>query len=52
MFDEISRHHRYLLVLSAKGTTGGHKRFVTGVQLMTIQSMYLFMLAVVYDLQV
>jgi hypothetical protein len=52
MYEEVTRHHRYLLILTSKGKTAEHTRIVTGIQLMTIQSMYLFMLAVVYDLQV
>jgi hypothetical protein len=53
--NEIVKHHRYLLLFSSKGddlhaTT--MKRIVTCAHLLTIQTLLMFMLAVLYDLQV
>jgi len=47
---EIKRHHRYILLFTAHGNESS-KRILTGVHLMTVQSMLMFMLAVVYDIQ-
>lgn len=47
---EISEHHRYLYIFNPKADP--KRRFVTGIHLMTIQSMLMFMLAVFYDWQV
>ena len=52
LYDEISKHHRYLILFTAKGKNGDSVRMLTGVHLLTIQTMLMFMLAVLYDMQV
>lgn len=47
--EEISKHHRYLYIFNRSAEP--KRRFITGVHLLTIQSMLMFMLAVFYDLQ-
>eukprot|EP01038_Epipyxis_sp_PR26KG_P014196 gene14196-19049_t len=50
--EEIKRHHRYIQVLTASsGETGDSARILTGVQLLTIQTMLMFLLALLYDIQ-
>ncbi|CAE7472509.1 unnamed protein product [Symbiodinium microadriaticum] len=51
LWNEISKHHRYLLLLTAKGKNADTTRMITGIHLLTIQSMLMFILAVCYDLQ-
>jgi len=51
LFDEICKHHRYLTLLTASGINGDSKRILTGLHLLTVQSMLMFVLAVCYDLQ-
>ena len=45
---EIKQSHRYLALLSMRSTDN---RFISGMQLLTVQTMLLFLLAVLYDLQ-
>ena len=52
LWTEIKKHHRYLLLFSTSGEIAESKRMMTGIQLLTVQSMLLFILAVCYDLQV
>eukprot|EP01038_Epipyxis_sp_PR26KG_P009221 gene9221-12434_t len=50
--EEIKRHHRYIQVLTASsGEAGDSARILTGVQLLTIQTMLMFLLALLYDIQ-
>ena len=50
---ELSKHHRYLALFTASATPEGeHKRLITCVHLLTIQTMLMFLLAAMYDLQV
>ena len=51
-WEEVSKTHRYLLLFTASGEDGDKKRILTGIQLLTVQTMLMFMLAVFYDLQV
>jgi hypothetical protein len=51
-WEEISKNHRYVLLFTASGDDGNHKRFLTGMHLLTVQSMLMFILSVFYDLQV
>jgi hypothetical protein len=50
-WEEVSKSHRYLLLFTASGEDGDKKRMLTGVHLLTVQSMLMFILAVFYDLQ-
>jgi hypothetical protein len=52
LWNEIRKHHRYLLLFSTSGEISESRRMLTGVQLLTVQSMLMFILAVCYDLQV
>lgn len=55
LLDELSKHHRYLLLCYTrnKETAGGdRKRLVMTIQLLSTQSMLMFVLAVLYDLEV
>jgi hypothetical protein len=49
--EEIVKHHRYALLLSPQGEVNDKKRILTGVQLLTVQTMLIFLLALMYDLQ-
>jgi hypothetical protein len=49
---EVVKHHRYLVVMSPAGQLSDERRMLTGVQLLTVQSMLMFMLAVLYEIQV
>lgn len=51
-FDEVSKNHRYVMVLSCgSNAKEDHHRILTGVRLLTVQTMLMFLLAVFYDLQ-
>jgi hypothetical protein len=50
-WEEVSKSHRYLLLFTASGGDGDKKRMLTGLHLLTVQSMLMFILAVFYDLQ-
>lgn len=52
LFDEVLKHHRYLLALSTNSNVSEEKRVLTGIQLLTVQSMLMFILAYLYELQV
>jgi len=49
LVNEDTRHHRYYTLLT--GTDENKKIILTGMQLITTQSMLMFLLAVFYDLQ-
>eukprot|EP01038_Epipyxis_sp_PR26KG_P011403 gene11403-15285_t len=49
LYDEVKKHHRYLLVLRSE--SGDAKRILTGIQLLSVQTMLMFLLALLYDLQ-
>eukprot|EP01032_Pedospumella_encystans_P023776 gene23776-26908_t len=52
LYGEIKRHHRYLTLFTApEGENGDKQRILTGVQLLTIQTMLMFLLAMLYDVQ-
>lgn len=52
LVDEVKKHHRYFNILTASlGEFGDRSQFLTGIQLLTIQTMLMFLLAVFYDLQ-
>ena len=49
---EITRHHRYLTLFTAeRGETGDKARILTGFQLLSVQTMLMFLLAWLYDIQ-
>eukprot|EP01032_Pedospumella_encystans_P012590 gene12590-14558_t len=49
---EVKRHHRYLTLFTApEGDSGDKLRIVTGVQLLSTQTMLMFLLAMLYDVQ-
>jgi hypothetical protein len=52
LMDEIMKHHRYVLLVSTDGRITDSKRLLSGVQLLTIQSLLMFILALMYDIQV
>ena len=52
LVDEVKRHHRYLNILTmSKGDFGEKTRILIGLQLLTTQSLLIFLLSVFYDLQ-
>ena len=52
MVDEIKRHHRYLTLFTAPhGENGDKARIITGAHLLSIQTMLMFLLAWLYDIQ-
>jgi len=52
MYGEIKRHHRYLTLFTAPpGESGDKQRILTGIQLLTVQTMLMFLLALLYDVQ-
>ena len=52
LYEEVVKHHRYLSVLSTHEHMTDTKRIIIMVQLMTVQSMLMFILAFVYEIQV
>ena len=48
---EISKHHKYLILFTAKGRNSENIRMLTGVYLLTMQTLLMFILAVCYDLE-
>jgi hypothetical protein len=49
---EIARHHKYLMVITAQdGDAGDKQRILTGAQLLSVQTMLMFSLALLYDVQ-
>jgi len=52
IWSEICRHHRYLTLMTAsKGEAGDNQRILTCIQLLTVQTMLMFLLALLYDFQ-
>lgn len=52
VFGEIKRHHRYLTIFTAPETESGDKqRILTSIQVLTVQTMLMFLLALLYDIQ-
>lgn len=50
LWGEISKHHRYIVLFTAKGTQGDNIRRLTAAHLLTVQAMLMFMMALVYDI--
>jgi hypothetical protein len=52
VYGEVKRHHRYLTLFTApEGEAGDKQRILTGVQLLSIQTMLMFLLSLLYDVQ-
>uniref|UniRef100_A0A7S3M5U4 PKD/REJ-like domain-containing protein n=1 Tax=Spumella elongata TaxID=89044 RepID=A0A7S3M5U4_9STRA len=52
MYGEVKRHHRYLKLITApNGQSGDKERVLTAVELLSIQTMLMFLLALLYDMQ-
>lgn len=49
---EVIKHHRYLTLFLGERLTTGRERRLICLQMLTVQSMLMFMLAVLYELQV
>lgn len=49
---EVTKHHRYLTLFLGDGHTTDRQKRLRCVQMLTVQSMLMFMLAVLYELQV
>lgn len=52
MFGEVLKHHRYILLLNTRGEDLNFKKIITCLHMLTVQTMLMFILAVLYDLQV
>jgi hypothetical protein len=52
MMAEVLKHHRYIVLLTSRGEDSNSKKIITCLHLLTVQSMLMFLLAVLYDLQV
>jgi hypothetical protein len=53
LLSELSKHHRYMvLMIPTRDESMEKRRVLTGVQLLTVQTMLMFLLAVACDLQV
>ena len=50
--DEITRHHRYLTLVTASGEDSDNERVMMCLQLLSVQTMLCFLLSVFYDIQV
>ena len=50
-YNELIKNHRYIYLLTTSGKGTDNKRILTGIQLLTTQSMIMFLLAVFYDLE-
>jgi hypothetical protein len=52
VYAELKRHHRYFLMLTCTSDASTDRdRIISGVRLLTVQTMLMFLLAVFYDLQ-
>jgi len=52
-WEELAKHHRYMiLIMPTIEASMEQRRMLTGIQLLTVQSMLMFVLAVTCELQV
>jgi hypothetical protein len=51
LWGEICRHHRYIVLFTSIDGRSEGTRILTAIQLLTVQSMLMFILALCYDLQ-
>lgn len=49
---EVMKHHRYLILFLGDRQTTGRQRSLICLQMLTVQSMLMFMLAALYEIQV
>jgi hypothetical protein len=49
--NEVVAHHRYITMLCARGVGARKKRLLTGLQMLTIQTMVMFLVAIFLDMQ-
>jgi hypothetical protein len=49
---EVMKHHRYLTIFSSQGEVSDGRRILICLQLLTVQSMVMFMIAALYEIQV
>jgi hypothetical protein len=52
LLSEVMKHHRYLTVFSPHGEVSDGRRMLICLQLLTVQSMVMFMIAALYEIQV
>lgn len=52
MFEEVMKHHRYILLLNFRGEDLNSRKIITCLHMLTVQTMLMFILAMLYDLQV
>lgn len=52
LWEEITRHHRYLMLIIPSDYEKNSQRSLTAIHLLTVQSMLMFIVALCYDLQV
>jgi hypothetical protein len=52
LLSEVMKHHRYLTVFSPHGEVSDGRRMLICLQLLTVQSMVMFMIAALYEMQV
>jgi hypothetical protein len=52
VWEEVKKHHRYLMLIAADGANSGSVRMLSGVHLLTVQTMLMWVLALCYDVQV
>jgi hypothetical protein len=52
LLSEVMKHHRYLTVFSPPAEVSDGRRMLICLQLLTVQSMVMFMIAALYEIQV
>jgi len=51
MYNEVTKNHRYIYLLTSSGKGSDAGRMLTGIQLLTTQAMLMFLMAVFYELE-
>jgi hypothetical protein len=51
MYNELIKNHRYIYLLTSSGKGTDNKRILIGIQLLTTQTMLMFLMAVFYELE-
>jgi uncharacterized membrane protein len=52
MFDELIRHHAYITFFNFSDAATAKEKALSGIRLLTVQSMMMFLMAVFIDLEV